>query len=103
MTFGPDFLNSLWELAGGAFIALNCLRLYRDKMVRGVHWATVTFFTGWGYWNIYYYPAIGQWWSFAGGCSVVAFNTLWLGQLIHYSRKERIARQRTHEFASRRT
>lgn len=88
----PDLLNAVWEVSGGAFIATSVLQLYRDKIVRGVHWVHVSFFTAWGYWNLYYYPAIEQRWSFAGGVSVVAINTIWLAQLIYYSRKERSGR-----------
>lgn len=104
MSFDPDFFNALWELSGGAFIALSCWQLFKDKIVRGVHWVHTGFFAAWGYWNLYYYPAIDQWWSFLGGCSVVAFNTLWLGQIIYYTRKERGARRRAGDTsASRQT
>ena len=45
----PDLVNGLFELLGGVLIAVNCMRLYRDKVVRGVNvWVTV-FFTSWGF------------------------------------------------------
>ena len=57
-------------------------------MVRGVSWMATTFFTSWGYWNLYYYPHLDQWWSFAGGVLIVVANTLWIGMMIYYIRQE---------------
>ncbi len=84
-----DWLNGIFELLGGLFITLSCIKLHQDKKVRGVSFIHVAYFTAWGYWNIHYYPHLEQWMSFAGGLSVVLINTIWLGMLIHYIRKER--------------
>lgn len=85
----PDHVNSLFEFTGGLFLLLNVMHLYRHKVVRGVHWVSVSFFSAWGYWNLYYYPAIEQWWSFAGAAGVAAANTAWLVLIIYYNWKER--------------
>jgi uncharacterized membrane protein YfcA len=82
----PDLVNGAFEAVGGAMIVMNCVRLYRDKCVRGVSVLPVTFFTSWGIWNLFYYPSLGQWASFAGGCSIVIANAVWLGMAIHYRR-----------------
>lgn len=67
---------------------LNVVALYRAKQVRGVNvWATV-FFTAWGVWNLYYYPSLGQWWSFAGGVAIVVVNAVWVAMAWTYSRRE---------------
>ena len=84
-----DKVNGLFELLGGLFIMLTCIKLYRDKKVRGLSFVHIAYFTAWGYWNIHYYPHLGQWVSFAGGLGVVGVNTIWLGMLIYYIRKER--------------
>jgi len=84
-----DNINGAFEMAGGAFVALNVLRLHRDKNVRGVSMVTVAFFTVWGAWNLIYYPALDQWWSALGASSVAIMNTVWLGQIIYYTRKEK--------------
>jgi len=47
------------------------------------------FFTSWGFWNLIFYPAVGQWLSFLGGAVLVTMNAIWFGQLLYYSRKER--------------
>lgn len=41
-------------------------------------------FTLWGVWNIYYYPSLNQWCSFAGGLVIVAANALWVGLMLRY-------------------
>lgn len=82
----PDLINGLFELLGSLVLWRNVRQLYVDKMIRGVHWTATGFFAAWGYWNLYYYPSLDQWWSFAGGCSIVLANTVWLGQMLYYGR-----------------
>jgi len=84
-----DKVNGLFELTGGIFILLSCIKLYRDKKVRGVSFVHVSYFTMWGYWNIHYYMNLAQWVSLIGSLSVTIINTIWLGMMIYYIRKER--------------
>jgi uncharacterized membrane protein YqgA involved in biofilm formation len=37
----PDQFNSLFEVAGGLLLLVNCWRLYKDKMVRGIRLSVV--------------------------------------------------------------
>jgi len=85
----PDIVNSIFEVFGGIFIATSIHRLFKDKEVKGVSWYHACFFAVWGYWNLYFYPSLDQWWSFWGGVGVVTANTIWLGQLIYYTRRPR--------------
>lgn len=82
----PDLTNGLFEFVGSAVLWKNVHQLYRDKQVRGVHWTATGFFAAWGYWNLYYYPSLEQWWSFAGGCSIVLANSVWFIQMLYYGR-----------------
>ena len=84
----PDLINGAFESFGSLFILLSVRKLYRDKIVRGVSYLHVGFFTAWGAWNIYYYPYLGQWASFAGGCLIATTNTIYLSMLIYYLRHE---------------
>lgn len=84
-----DIINALFEMGGAIFLAMNVVRLHRDKVVRGVHWAATAFFTVWGYWNLFYYEHIGHIYSRVAGFAVVATNTVWLSQMIFYIAKER--------------
>ena len=83
-----DATNGLLELAGGFFILLSVLKLAKDKLVRGVSWVHVSFFTVWGVWNLYYYPSLDQWLSFAGGVFIVSANTVWVAMLAYYTLTE---------------
>jgi len=82
-----DIVNGSYELLGAPFIFLSVIKLYKEKSVKGVSWVHACFFSTWGIWNLYYYPHLGQWCSFVGGIAIVVVNTLWLGQLIYYSKK----------------
>jgi len=84
-----DKLNGLFELAGGVFILLSCYRLYVDKKVKGVSFIHVGYFTLWGCWNIHYYANLDQWISLIGSLSVTVINTMWLGMMIYYIRKNK--------------
>jgi hypothetical protein len=84
-----DTINGLFECLAGLFIAASCRRLWLDKKVHGVSLAHPVFFNVWGFWNLYFYPCVGCWWSFLGGIGVVAANTLWSLMLVYYSIKTR--------------
>lgn len=90
----PDLINGIFESCGMFFILLSCIKLYKDKKVRGVSWIHAGFFATWGYWNLFYYPHLGQMISFIGGIGVVTMNTIWLFQMFYYIRQERKANER---------
>jgi len=79
-----DLINGCFELVGAALLTLNVRRLLIDKVVAGVSWLPVCFFTAWGMWNLYYYPSLDQWFSFAGGVLIVVVNTVWLVLVFKY-------------------
>lgn len=85
----PDIVNGLYECLGGLFIGMSVIKLHREKLVRGISWPHAAFFATWGYWNLYFYPHLDQWLSFAGGVVVVAANTYWLGQIVYYNRRQK--------------
>lgn len=72
-----DLINGLFELVGGMLVWLNVRRLLIDRQVKGVSWSAYTFFAGWGVWNLFYYPALHQWISFAGGILLVGASLTW--------------------------
>lgn len=83
----PDQINGMFEFAGAGFICLSIRKVLFDKRVAGVSWVHVSFFAFWGLWNLFYYPHLDQWWSFAGGVALVAVNLLYVGLLFYYSRR----------------
>lgn len=82
----PDLINAVFEAVGGAMGWLNVAQLYRDKAVRGVNRFAIGMFTAWGFWNLFYYPQLGQWLSFGGGLVIVSANAAWLTLAIKYRR-----------------
>lgn len=82
----PDLVNGAYEFGGGLMLLRNVRQLHRDKQVRGVSVLTAAFFASWGWWNLYYYPHLGQWTSFVGGILVAAVNLVWVGQMVYYTR-----------------
>lgn len=82
----PDLINGCFEVGGGFILLFNVRQLYRDKQVKGVHLAPTAFFTSWGLWNLFYYSNLDQWFSFAGGISLVLINMWWLILMAYYSR-----------------
>ncbi len=84
----PDLFNGTFECVGGIFLFLNVYRLYKDKVLAGVHWLPQIWFMSWGYFNIFYYPHIHQILSFYGGLVVVTANTCWLTLYLHYRFKK---------------
>lgn len=73
-----DICNGAFEAVGGGMIWLNVRQLLKDKVIKGVHWGPTVFFTSWGLFNLYFYPANNLWFSFAGGVSIVLANLTWL-------------------------
>lgn len=79
-----DIINGCFEGFAGSFVCINCFRVYKDKKVRGASKIAVAFFTAWGFWNLYYYPSLEQWWSFVGGLGIVVANAVWLALMWKY-------------------
>lgn len=80
----PDAINCAFEMAAGATQTLNCRRLVRDRIVKGVDWRATAFFALWGFWNLFYYPHLTQWLSFIGGVMVTTANVTWVVLALRY-------------------
>ncbi len=83
----PDMVNGLFEFCGGLLVWWNVSALYRDKQVAGVRIIPTAFFSAWGLWNLYFYPYLGQWWSFSGGINIVVATVTWVGQMVYYRKR----------------
>jgi hypothetical protein len=81
----PDFFNGLFEAVAGLLVFNNCRAVLRDKQVKGVSIISTAIFTSWGFFNIYYYPSLDQWWSFSGGLVIVSANSLWVYLMVRYT------------------
>ncbi len=88
MQFG-DVVNGLFEALGAVCIWMNVFQLMKDKEVKGICWQVTAFFTLWGFWNLWYYPSLGQWWSTAGGAALAFGNLFWIVLAFKYARRAR--------------
>lgn len=84
----PDIVNGLFELFGAYFIWLHIRQVLKDRAVAGVSIPATVFFAGWGVWNLYYYPHLEQWFSFAGGIAIFVSNAIWIYLLLKYRGKK---------------
>lgn len=84
-----DLWNAALELGGAYFISRSIRKLYRDKIVRGFAWEQVAFYAMWGVLNLFYYPAMGSWYSFYAGIAVTVTNLTYTAMLIYYTWRER--------------
>jgi hypothetical protein len=85
----PDLINGAFEGFGSFFLLLHCLRLRKDKLVRGVSITATAFFFCWGLWNLFYYYHLEQIFSWYAGMAVVLVNGLYVAMLIYYRNNER--------------
>lgn len=95
MIIEPDLINSLFEGFAGLMVLNHCRVLHAEKMVRGVSVVSSFFFTAWGVWNVYYYPALNQPLSFYGGLFVVVANAVYVWMMIFYRKSARNAASTT--------
>lgn len=85
----PDHINGAFEGFGAAFSLLNVRRLRKDGNVRGTSLWAAGFFAAWGLWNLFYYPSLGQWWSFYGGLALALSNCAWMALALIYWRHDK--------------
>lgn len=84
-------INSGFEMFASLFLILNCIQLYKDKSTKGVCLWTSLFFTSWGFWNLYYYPSMGDVCSFVAGVAVTIVNITYCSMFIYYANANRLA------------
>ena len=82
-----DAINAVFEAGGGLLLCLNVARLLRDRTIAGVSIVPAAWITAWGLWNLIYYPALGQWFSFAAGLLVVTANATWVILALRLARR----------------
>lgn len=78
----PDLINGAFEAVGAYFTWRNAWQLHKEQTIRGVYWPAWAFWSAWGTWNLFYYPALDQWWSFGAGVLLVGGNIWWTQQAV---------------------
>jgi hypothetical protein len=80
-----DIINGAFEFCGSLMLARNVRMTYLAKRTQGVSLLATSYFSSWGIFNIFYYPSLGQHWSFLGGICVAAVNSIWVAQILYYN------------------
>ena len=83
-----DIVNAIFEFGAILGIYGHIRQIKKDKKVNGIYIPTIMFFTLWGFWNIYYYPSLGQWFSFIAGSVLALMNCAYVYLLVKYSRRK---------------
>ena len=83
-----DIVNGLFEFGGAIALSRNVVMTFKAKEVKGISILSTAWFSSWGIFNCLFYPSLGQYWSFVAGAMVALVNTVWVGQMIYYSRKK---------------
>jgi hypothetical protein len=84
----PDIINGTYELLGSIAVWSNVYAISKDKGYAGIRVSVMAFFTSWGFWNLYYYPHLGQFVSLLGGVSIAVANVAFITSMIFYGRKK---------------
>jgi hypothetical protein len=84
-----DLINGALEFLGALLLLNNCRLLLVHKRVLGVSVTPTVFFTFWGLWNLYFYPANGLWMSFLGGLCLAGSNLTWVALAIYFTGRRR--------------
>jgi len=79
-----DVFNATFEMVGACIGWINVRKIWTDKKVVGIAWATYIFFSSWGYWNIYFYSSVNCTLSWAAGIFLALANTTWTLLAIKY-------------------
>lgn len=80
----PDLVNASFELFAGLFILNHIRATIKAGGVEGISLTSVTYFVVWGFWNLFYYPHLGQTVSYYAGVFVAITNLTWLGVMLYY-------------------
>lgn len=78
-----DTVNATFEGGGAVLLCFNVRRLWRDKKLAGVSLVPTVWWNLWGFWNVYFYHAVAQHWSFWAGLGVLAMNTVWVALALY--------------------
>src|ERR1051326_5535797 len=80
----PDMINGMFELMAALLVGNHCRVVLKDRCVKGVSVASTAIFTLWGFWNIFFYENLEQWYSLGGGIMLMLVNTLYVLLLLHF-------------------
>lgn len=84
----PDIINGLFETLASISILNHCRVVRNSGQAHGSSLLSTMFFMVWGMWNIWYYPQLGQVFSFWAGIAVLGANLFWVCTIWNIRRHE---------------
>lgn len=81
-----DLINGSFEGGAALVNVLSIRELLKHREIKGVHWGPNLLFAAWGFFNLYYYPHLHQWFSFGCAICLTAMNCVWLALLIKFQK-----------------
>jgi membrane protein YdbS with pleckstrin-like domain len=90
MITAPDFINAAFEALASVFVLNHARMLWKSRQGFSVSILSTIFFAIWGMWNVWYYPHLGQWFSFWAGIAVMISNFIWIFVIWHVRRYGRM-------------
>jgi len=82
-----DFIGGLMLWGAALLQAMSVLQAYRDKMVAGVHPATVFYWMSLNAFYVYFFARRDYVWSMSGEAASLAVFSIWLCQYFYYKRR----------------
>ena len=79
-----DQFNSIFPFIACISPILNIRELLRDKVVKGIHWATSITYTG-QISGIYFMYTLHQWYTMAGAATFFVLSFTWYCMMIYYN------------------
>ena len=84
----PDLINGAFEFLAALAVWHNVAILRRTQRFEGMSVLSVAFFTVWGFWNLYFYPHLGQLFSAAAAGAVALGNAVFFYYAMRYRNDE---------------
>jgi len=83
----PDTINAVFEALGSVAVWANVFAIIKDKGYAGTRIPMMLFFSAWGFWNLWYYPHLGQSLSFYASVLLTTGNCAVLAAMAYFGRK----------------
>lgn len=73
-----DLINSLFQAGAIFFLCLNIRQIVIHSELKGVSIFMIVYFTVWGYWGIFMFYTLHQFWSMVTNIGIATAYTIWL-------------------------
>lgn len=83
-----DRISLVFHVLGCLVLLRSIVLLSRQQSVRGVSLWQAAFFASWSCWNLFFYDALGLFWSWYGAVVMAMINCTWVLMLCYFKVRE---------------